>query len=130
MDERQFNEAAEYANKQLKKWEVEQALEAIEQHYGLPENVEWKLSQAMDEWCEDNDLQADEWREWGDEEDVFFAWDEEQPTMTDQQKASQLLSFMEEEWDGSAIINALNPYLRDNELASLYDKLVRDNVIR
>ncbi len=37
---------------------------------------------------------------------------------------------MEDEWDGKAIINALNPYLKDSDLASLYDQLVKDNVIR
>lgn len=51
-------------------------------------------------------------------------------TMTDKQKASALLSFMEDEWDGKAIINALNPYLKDEDLAVLYDRLAKDGVIR
>lgn len=50
--------------------------------------------------------------------------------MTDKQKASALLEFMEDEWDGTAIINALNPYLKDDDLAGLYDKLVEEGVIR
>lgn len=128
MTQEQFNEAAKYANEQLANWETEQALEAIEQRYGLPDNTQWKLAQAMDEWCEGNDIDVEDWRDWGDEEDVFFSYDNSQ--LSDKQKASELLSFMEDEWDGKAIINALNPYLKDSDLASLYDKLVKDNVIR
>jgi hypothetical protein len=48
------------------------------------------------------------------------------PTMTDKQKAAQVLRYMEEEWDGKAIINALNPLLKDGDLAELYDKFVSD----
>lgn len=51
-------------------------------------------------------------------------------TMTDKQKAAELLNFMEEEWDGKAIINALNPYLKDSDLAELYDKMVADGIIK
>jgi hypothetical protein len=50
--------------------------------------------------------------------------------MTDKQKASELLEFMEDEWDGKAIINALNPYLKDEDLAGLYDQLVKEEIIR
>ena len=50
--------------------------------------------------------------------------------MNDKQKASELLNFMEEEWDGKTIINALNPYLKDSDLAELYDKMVADGIIR
>ena len=50
--------------------------------------------------------------------------------MTDKQKASAVLNFMEDEWDGKAIINTLNPYLKDEDLAGLYDRLVSDGIIR
>lgn len=50
--------------------------------------------------------------------------------MTDEQKASELLNFMEDNWDSTAIINALNPYLKDEQLAGLYDQLVKEGVIR
>lgn len=50
--------------------------------------------------------------------------------MNDKQKASELLNFMEEEWDGKAIINTLNPYLKDSDLAELYDMMVADGIIR
>ena len=50
--------------------------------------------------------------------------------MSDKKKASALLEFMEDEWDGKAIINALNPLLQDEDLANLYDQLVKDGVIR
>ena len=50
--------------------------------------------------------------------------------MTTKQKASAVLTFMEEEWDGTAIINVLNPYLRDEDLASLYDNFVEEGIIR
>lgn len=49
--------------------------------------------------------------------------------MTDKEKASELLNFMEEEWDSKVIINALNPYLKDSDLAELYDKMVADGII-
>lgn len=50
--------------------------------------------------------------------------------MTDKKKAAELLQFMEDEWDGKAIINALNPLLKDDDLANLYDRLVIEGVIR
>ena len=50
--------------------------------------------------------------------------------MTDKQKAAAVLQFMEEEWDSTPIINALNPFLKDEDLASLYDKFVGDGIIR
>lgn len=49
--------------------------------------------------------------------------------MTDKQKASQVLKYMEEEWDGKAIVNALNPLLKDDDLADLYDKYVNEGLI-
>jgi len=50
--------------------------------------------------------------------------------MTDKQKASSLLQFMEEELDGKSIINILNPGLSDKFLANTYDSLVSEGVIR
>lgn len=50
--------------------------------------------------------------------------------MDEKQKASAVLNFMEEEWDGKAIINVLNPLLKDSDLADLYDRLVAEGVIR
>jgi len=49
--------------------------------------------------------------------------------MNDKEKAAAVLSYMEDEWDGKAIINALNPYLRDEDLADLYDNLVDDGFL-
>lgn len=49
--------------------------------------------------------------------------------MTNKQKAAQVLRFMEEEWDGKAIINALNPLLKDDDLADLFDKYVSEGLI-
>ena len=49
--------------------------------------------------------------------------------MTEKQKAAQVLRFMEEEWDGKTIVNALNPLLKDDDLAGLYDKYVSDGLI-
>jgi len=36
---------------------------------------------------------------------------------------------MEDEWDGKAIVNALNPLLKDIDLAYLYDKYVENGLI-
>ena len=41
--------------------------------------------------------------------------------MTNKQKASQVLRYMEDELD-----QLLNPYLKDDELADIYDSLVSD----
>ena len=46
--------------------------------------------------------------------------------MTDKQKASQVLQYMEDEMDAHTIIQVLNPYLKDEQLAEVYDSLVSD----
>lgn len=46
--------------------------------------------------------------------------------MTDKQKASQALRYMEDELDPHTILQLLNPYLKDKDLADIYDGLVRD----
>ena len=46
--------------------------------------------------------------------------------MTDKQKASQVLQYMEDEMDVHTIIQVLNPYLKDEQLAEVYDGLVKD----
>ena len=50
--------------------------------------------------------------------------------MTQKEKASAVLEFMAEDWDGETIVNTLNPYLKDEDLADLYDKLAEDGIIR
>lgn len=50
--------------------------------------------------------------------------------MTDKEKASAVLQFMEDEWDSTPIINALNPLLKDEDLAGLYDNYVNEGIIR
>lgn len=49
--------------------------------------------------------------------------------MTDKEKASELLQFLEDEWDSKAIINLLNPILKDEDLANIYDKLTEEGII-
>jgi hypothetical protein len=49
--------------------------------------------------------------------------------MTDGQKATKVLNYLEE-LDSTTIINLLNPMLDDYELALLYDKLKDDGVLR
>ncbi len=46
--------------------------------------------------------------------------------MTDKQKASQALRYMEDELDAHTVIQLLNPYLKDEDLADLYDGFVSD----
>ena len=46
--------------------------------------------------------------------------------MTNKQKASQALQYMEDELDQHTIIQLLNPYLNDDQLADIYDSLVSD----
>ena len=49
--------------------------------------------------------------------------------MTDKQKASQVLRYMEDELDQHTIIQLLNPYLKDDQLADIYDSLVSDGAL-
>ena len=49
--------------------------------------------------------------------------------MTEKQKASQVLQYMEDELDGKAILNVLKPLLKDSDLATIYDKLVSEGSI-
>ena len=49
--------------------------------------------------------------------------------MTDKQKASQVMQYMEDEMDVHTILQVLNPYLKDEDLATIYDSLVNDGMI-
>lgn len=54
----------------------------------------------------------------------------EQPAqLTDKQKASQALKYMEDELDAKTILQVLNPYLKDEQLAEVFDRLVDDGAI-
>ena len=46
--------------------------------------------------------------------------------MTNKQKASQVLMYMKDEMDVKTVIQLLNPYLKDEDLADIYDRLVSD----
>lgn len=46
--------------------------------------------------------------------------------LTDKQKASQVLRYMEDEMDVKTVLNVLNPYLKDEDLVTIYDSLVGD----
>ena len=48
--------------------------------------------------------------------------------MTKGEKATAALSYLDG-LDTTTVINVLNPYLDDDELAGLYDKLVSDGLI-
>ena len=50
--------------------------------------------------------------------------------MTDQEKASKFLSFIEEILDTSETIAVLAPLLKDSDLAKQYDKMVADGIIK
>ena len=64
----QFVEAAKYAVSTLDPEQVEYGWYVIgKTHlYDLPEEIESALIDGMDEWCNDNDIDPDEWQEeWG-----------------------------------------------------------------
>ena len=46
--------------------------------------------------------------------------------MTDKQKASQVMQYMEDEMDVKTVLQVLNPHLKDEDLATIYDQLVSD----
>lgn len=49
--------------------------------------------------------------------------------MNEKQKASQVLQYMEDEMDVKTVLRVLNPYLKDSDLAAIYDSLVNDGMI-
>lgn len=49
--------------------------------------------------------------------------------MNEKQKASQVLQYMEDEMDVKTVLRVLNPYLKDGDLADIYDSLVNDGMI-
>ena len=49
--------------------------------------------------------------------------------MNEKQKASQVLQYMEDEMDVKTVLRVLNPYLKDSDLAGIYDSLVNDGMI-
>lgn len=49
--------------------------------------------------------------------------------MNEKQKASQVLRYMEDELDVSTVLRVLNSYLKDSDLADIYDSLVNDGMI-
>ena len=49
-------------------------------------------------------------------------------TMTDKEKATKVLNYLDEQ-TSSVVIGLLNPYLKDHQLADLYDNLVTDGAI-
>lgn len=49
--------------------------------------------------------------------------------MNEKQEASQVLLYMEDEMDVKTVLRVLNPYLKDGDLADIYDSLVKDGMI-
>lgn len=49
--------------------------------------------------------------------------------MNEKQKASQVLHYMEDELDTKTVLRVLNPYLKDSDLADIYESLVNDGII-
>ena len=49
--------------------------------------------------------------------------------MNEKKKASQVLQYMEDEMDVKTVLRVLNPYLKDSDLAAIYDSLVNDGMI-
>lgn len=48
--------------------------------------------------------------------------------MTDKEKASEVLRYMEEDLDSKTVINLINYLLKDEDLATIYDGLVNDGI--
>lgn len=72
MTKQEWDKACIYANDQLAQWQVDEALHFIGNHSPMPAETSDTITDAMDEWCEDHDIDRDAWLEWGCEEDVFF----------------------------------------------------------
>jgi len=61
---------------------------------------------------------------------ILNAEKKEANKMNDKQKASELLNFMEEEWEAKDVINVLNPLLKDEDLAAIYDDFIKRGIIK
>lgn len=49
--------------------------------------------------------------------------------MNDKEKAALVLNILED-YDSKVVLDTLNPYLKDSDLAELYDELAADGIIR
>lgn len=71
MNYTQFKEAAAFAMSQLSHWQIEKGLEYEGNRMPLPHDVTNTLYDGMDEWCNDNDIDPEEWQEQWDIDDVW-----------------------------------------------------------
>lgn len=107
MTEQQFIEAVRYTNAQLTAGEEEIALRDINERHQLPAFIKFKIADLMDEWCNDHDINPDEWREIGDEEDVFLTDD--------------TFYLITQEWNSGEFISPNFPKYHINAYRSTYE---------
>lgn len=70
-DESHFERCVEYIKEHLEHWEIEQGWDYIGKRMGLPNELEGRIYDLIDEYTEDNDLTDDWWNDY-DVEDFFL----------------------------------------------------------
>lgn len=90
-----------------------------------PEDVSEDVLKNITAWLEGMIQQMPvKVEECGQENDQLEGWRE-----SEKQKASQVLQYMENEMDAKTVLQVLNPYLKDGDLAGIYDRFVKDGMI-
>lgn len=72
MTQEQFFEATKFAMDRLDETDHARAMKQIGNREPLPYDVEDKIADGMDEWCSDNGLDPNEWRDIANEEEIFL----------------------------------------------------------
>lgn len=76
MNEQQFKEAAIYATANLSADDYNGALIAIGDKLPIPHHICTEIADYMNDWCDDHEIEPDEWRYYGDEAEVILAGDD------------------------------------------------------
>ena len=100
MTQEQFEELSLYAVKALTQTEIDYTWDIIDENhlYVLPERVEYKMRDAIDDWCMDNDVDPDEWYEIGDIIEVWCTGTSKLQDERDAAEAEMNESFTEERY--------------------------------
>ena len=72
MEENHFKLAVEYIKQNLEHYEIEKGWDYIGKRMGLPNEIEDKIYDLLEEYGEDNDLPEGWYLEYGDIEDFFM----------------------------------------------------------
>lgn len=72
MTAEEFGELVSYVSRNIEHDLDNYAMRLIEERSGLPYQLEEAINDRAEEWCEDNDIDEDEYYDEHDAEEVFF----------------------------------------------------------